>query len=85
MRDDPLAHEPFDYQAFKDGRVQITFEGRPAKTLAGKDAVRFLSRVESMDSRSAQQLMAKMTGQFKFGNERHARDRHRMRMHPDDE
>ncbi|MBA2597330.1 MAG: hypothetical protein H0T18_05025, partial [Chloroflexia bacterium] len=39
-------------------------------TLAGKDAVRFLARVDGAGAEQAQLAMAKATGNFKRGNER---------------
>jgi hypothetical protein len=67
---DPLAHEPFRYQTTKSGLVQIHFENRIVTTLKGKAAGRFLTGVESANTADQQQLMARATGQFKFGNER---------------
>jgi hypothetical protein len=72
--DDPLADEPFRCRALKDGRVQIYHRQRLAKTLKGTTAARLLERLKSTDARAAQLVMAKATGQFKFGNERQARD-----------
>ena len=67
---DRLDSEPFDYQPLKSGSVVIRCEGKPAKTLSGKEAAKFLNRIDSADAAQAQLLMAKVTGQFKFGNER---------------
>lgn len=65
-----LEGEPFAYRAAKDGRVLISWEGRPVTTLAGAAAQRFLTRIDGCDRRAAQLLMAKATGHFKRGNER---------------
>jgi len=67
---DPLAENPFTFAASKDGRVMIYSNGRLAKTLKGGEAAKFLSKVDVSASRELQVLMAKVTGQFKFGNER---------------
>jgi hypothetical protein len=72
-RDDPLADEPFSYRQTKDGQVMISHSGRIVTTLRGKDAERFLVRAASGDPRALQLLMAKVTGQFKFGNERQSK------------
>jgi len=45
----------------------ITHEGRHATTLRGEKAKKFLDRVRTRD---AQQLMARVTGNYKRGNER---------------
>ena len=65
----PLGHCPFSYRKTKDGQVQIFHENRPAKTLKGNEAIRTLIKLENSDEHSAQLHMAKITGQFKFGNE----------------
>ncbi len=67
---DPLAHEPFSYQTTKSGLVQIRFENRVVTTLKGKAGERFISKIEPLNAAAQQQLMARATGQFKFGNER---------------
>lgn len=67
---DPLAHRPFSYQTTKSGLVQIYFENRVVTTLKGKAADRFVAKVEPLDTPGQQQVMARATGQFKFGNER---------------
>ena len=60
----------YEYRAQKDGRVVITWYGRPVTTLAGKDAQKFMSRVDGLGDHDAQLLMARVTGNFKRGNER---------------
>jgi hypothetical protein len=59
----------FSYRATKDGRVLISWNGRVVVTLAGDDAAAFRARVDGLDARSAQLLMAARTGNFKRGNE----------------
>lgn len=68
--EDPLAHEPFRYQTTKSGLVQIYFENRVVTTLKGKAGERFLTKIEPLAGPDQQQIMARATGQFKFGNER---------------
>jgi len=67
---DQLADNPFTFTVSKDGRVMIYSGGRLAKTLKGGEATKFLSKAEVAAGRELQLLMAKVTGQFKFGNER---------------
>jgi len=76
-RDDPLAHEPFAWRRTADGRVMISHDGRVVTTLRGADAEKFAARAEAADAQTAQRLMAKATGQFKFGNERAAKSARR--------
>lgn len=62
--------QPFSYIEGKQDLVQIAFHGRVVTTLKGKDAVKFLNRVVGADVRTAQLVMAKVTGNFKRGNEK---------------
>jgi ribosomal protein L14E/L6E/L27E len=50
--------------------VRIAYHGKVVITLAGKEAARFLARVDGVDADQAQMVMAKATGNFKRGNER---------------
>ncbi|MEM7002663.1 MAG: hypothetical protein AAF529_17880 [Pseudomonadota bacterium] len=68
--EDPLADSPFSYQTGKNEYVRILHHGRLALELRGQAASKFLQRVTSQDERSAQLAMAKITGQYKMGNER---------------
>ena len=64
-----LEGEPFSYRSAKDGTVFLEYHGRVVKTLSGNAAARFLSAVENLDPSAAQLVMAKLTGNFKHGNE----------------
>ena len=69
----------FSYRSRKNGEIEIRHHGRRASTLRGQDAAEFLAEVEAGDAADAQQLMARITGNYKRGNERlasqHARNR----------
>jgi hypothetical protein len=54
----------------KNGDVEILHRGQLAATLRGHQARDFLSEVETADEDGAQQLMARLTGNYKRGNER---------------
>ena len=71
--DELIADEPFDYRTTKNGLVYISYKGRTVTTLRGRESSRFLSKVESRDSRDLQLAMAKATGHFKHGSERVSR------------
>ncbi len=66
----------FAYDVDERGTVTITHHGRPAGTLRGGAAARFLAEVEKDDP---QLVMAKATGNYKHGNERQARNHARNR------
>lgn len=70
------APEGFDYTIHKDGTVVITHDGRRAGVLRGRRAADFLEDVETGDE---QELMARLTGNYKHGNERTARNHPRNR------
>lgn len=72
-----VAHSPGGFEYVQRGdEVRITHRGRPATTLRGAAAAQFLVDVESGDP---QQLMARVTGNYRRGNERAARDHPRNR------
>jgi hypothetical protein len=60
----------FSYLKTKDGKVFLRYEGDTVKTLSGKQAQKFLSQIESLEGTDAQLVMARVTGNFKRGNER---------------
>ena len=66
-----LEEDVFGYHANKDGKVFITWHGKQVTILKDKAATTFLKKVQAADRHQAQLLMAKLTGNFKHGNERH--------------
>jgi hypothetical protein len=69
----------FTYNARKSGDVEIHHHGRLAATLRGTKAADFLDEMNGCDAASAQQLMARLTGNYKRGNERKASEHPRNR------
>ncbi len=65
-----LMAEPFSWKASKDGIVFLEYRGRPVKILRGVQARKFLGRAERLADHAVQLLIAKLTGNFKRGNER---------------
>lgn len=60
----------FSYRRRKNGDVDILHHGRVAATLRGRDATAFLAGAPDPTHPDAQQLMARLTGNYKRGNER---------------
>jgi hypothetical protein len=60
----------FTYRTRKTGEVQVLHRGALAATLRGPAALEFLAEVAESDHEAAQQLMARVTGNYKHGNER---------------
>jgi hypothetical protein len=66
-----LDEAPFRYVVTKTNTVFIDYEGKQIKVLKGKEAEKFLKRVNAAGSdKELQLIMAKVTGNFKRGNER---------------
>ena len=66
----------FEWERRKNGDVVITHRGPVATTLRGDRAADFVTEAENGD---AQELMARLTGNYKRGNERAARQHLRNR------
>lgn len=69
----------FGWQQRREGEVQVQHHGRLAATLRHRDAADFLDEVASCDDAAAQQLMARLTGNYRRGNERQAAEHPRNR------
>ncbi|PCC24541.1 hypothetical protein CIK75_13615 [Glutamicibacter sp. BW78] len=72
-----MPHAPRDFEySVGGGSVVIFHQGRRASTLRGTAASRFLRDVETQEP---QALMARVTGNYKHGNERVAQSHPRNR------
>jgi hypothetical protein len=69
-RPDSRPAGPFSFQARADGSILVRYREAPVTVLRGKAAERFVTRVSGADAKAAQQLMARVTGNFRRGNER---------------
>jgi hypothetical protein len=73
MSDSPKSHDlGFTFRLRKNGDVEILDHGRLASTLRGVDAEDFRQEAQDESSADAQQLMARVTENYKHGNERQA-------------
>ncbi|MEM8621101.1 MAG: hypothetical protein AAGF73_15390 [Actinomycetota bacterium] len=70
--------EGFEWRRRSNGDIAVLHHGRLATTLRGRRAQEFMDDVETGDD---QELMARLTGNYKRGNERHARQHPRNRAH----
>ena len=66
-----LKEEPFDFQVTKDGKVLIYWGGKIVTTSTGAAAQKLVAQLEGADEATIQLALAKATGHFKHGNERH--------------
>jgi hypothetical protein len=60
----------FTWRQRKNGDVEILHRGRLASTLRGNDAADFLAEAAGCEPTEMQPLMARITGNYKHGNER---------------
>lgn len=65
-----FAEENFSYRASKDGAVFITHHGKQVTVLRGRSAASALRRLERLEGDAVQLELAKLTGNYKRGNER---------------
>ena len=76
----------FSWRHRKGGEIEVLHHGRLASTLRGRDASDFLDELQGAEVEAQQQLMARLTGNYKRGNERaaaqHPRNRGRGRDEP---
>ncbi|MGB5105614.1 MAG: hypothetical protein WBP29_07135 [Candidatus Zixiibacteriota bacterium] len=69
----------FTIQSCNNGDIIILHHGRAATMLRGKKAIQFLSDLEASEFATQQQMMARLTGNYKRGNERTAKNHPRNR------
>jgi len=65
-----LAKDVFSYRVSKDNKVFICWHGKQVMILKGKNCESFLAKVSKASALEAQLIMAKVTGNFKRGNEK---------------
>ncbi|MCG8334717.1 MAG: hypothetical protein MJE63_09380 [Proteobacteria bacterium] len=67
----------FTFDTRKNGEVVIKREGKIVTKIGGKKAMRFIEDVSCGSFENQQQLMARVTGNYKRGNERKAKQHKR--------
>jgi len=70
-------NDQFDYHVTKDEKILIYWYNKHIKTLAGKHAQKFLRQIEGLDEADEQLVLARVTGNFKRGNEREGKNKRR--------
>jgi hypothetical protein len=63
----------FSYRLNKSGDLEIYRDGRLVTHLRGKSATRAALQLETANFESRQQLLARLTGNYRRGNERQRR------------
>lgn len=68
-----LEEEVFTYRVTKNNMVFIDYQGKQVTTLKGKEAEKIIKRIEqAATDHEVQLILAKVTGNFKRGNEKDA-------------
>lgn len=68
-----LEEEVFTYRVTKNNMVFIDFQGKQVTILKGKEAEKILKRIDQASTdHEVQLILAKVTGNFKRGNEKDA-------------
>jgi hypothetical protein len=72
-----LMEEPFSYKITKKGTVIIYFENKQIKIIKDKEAERLITKINKAEGNmtEVQLLLAKITGNFKRGNEKESRNK----------
>ena len=65
-----FSEEVFSYKTSKDNKVFLFWFGKQVMILKGKDSEKFLSKISGVEFQESQLIMAKVTGNFKRGNEK---------------
>jgi hypothetical protein len=65
-----LVADPFDYRATKQGAVIVSRGGRVVLTVGGGGAARLIVALQRADDSRAQHLLARVSGDYRRGNER---------------
>lgn len=67
----------FSYKIGKDNKVMFYYSGKLLLTYSGKKGESFLKKIEGLSKIDEQMIMAKLTGNFKRGNEKFAKNNNR--------
>jgi hypothetical protein len=67
----------FSFSVRKSGEVEVLHHGRQAALLRAGNAVRFLAKAQGANDQELQHLMARVTGNYKRGNEKAASEHER--------
>lgn len=65
-----LDDDLFDYQLTKSGQVLVSRGGRRIAVIAGAKAAKLVAQLDRGDERARQLALAKVTGNYRHGNER---------------
>ncbi|HEX3078002.1 MAG TPA: hypothetical protein VHQ24_14170 [Lachnospiraceae bacterium] len=67
---DILKQNIFSYRVLKNKKVLIYWYDKEVKMLNEKEGIKFVGKIKDLDEFEQQLVMAKITGNFKHGNEK---------------
>jgi len=70
-----LDKQVFSCKVTKDGKVFVSWHGKRVAVLCGDKAAEFIADIADAEGKDAQLIMARVTGNFKRGNEKPVRRR----------
>lgn len=70
-----LEDSPFKFRRYKNGNVSVFWNNKEVTILKGGNAQKFLAEIEDKSEYETQLVMAKITGNFKRGNEREGKQK----------
>lgn len=65
-----LENEPFSFQITKDKKVRFFYNNKVVKIISNHHADQFIEKIKDLPMNEQQLIMAKLTGNFKRGNEK---------------
>jgi len=65
-----INEKPFGYKLLKENRAQISYKNKVVSVISGKDYQKLRRVIDLENIMELQLFLAKITGQFKHGNER---------------
>lgn len=65
-----LEDQPFTYKEMKSGKIFIYYNGKQIMILSEKNSKKILRKLHGANEEQEQLILAKVTGNFKHGNER---------------
>jgi len=70
MQENKLSERPFSYKITANGKIIIYYNSRQIMIVTGSNSVKLQSKLLDKSDRQVQLILAKITGNFKHGNER---------------
>lgn len=67
---DRLKENPFSYEVAKSGKIRVFYKNKMIMNLSENDSMKLMKKLNGKNDFDTQLILAKVTGNFKRGNER---------------